>query len=448
MIKKLGVGLLAVWMALTALTTGVVAAPDGTDRTGVAEPFTTLLAQEHNGHYYKYFSSTMSRAGALNFCQEQGGHLVTISDAEENELVRRLFAGKTGSVWIGGDDLQTQGSFTWVTGEPFAYTNWQAGEPDNEAGTERHIRMFEDGGWDDYGHDQLAFVCEWEPGTFEIVPAAGKIMTYGDNSYGFFALLYTWEMAALTCQRMGGHLVTLTSEAEHQFVWNMVYPEDVWLGATDVFKEGRFEWITGETFVYRSWAPGEPSNSGGNQSFVHMYTTGGWDDQSPTDQRYFVCEWNGICQTETGFAETHTFSDWQILTNPDCHREGERSHICVQCGFSETEILPKLAHPYGEWEEIQKISCGSPGRRKRTCAMCGLVETQTEPAWTHQFTDYRQISGSVLIPPIVKERTCELCHYSETVEDWSCVWVTILAVAAVIGVVLGVINYAKAFKKK
>ena len=58
------------------------------------------------------------------------------------------------------------------------------------------------------------------------------------------------------------------------------------------------------------------------------------------------------------------------------------------------------------------------------------------------------VSGSKLIPPIVKEKTCVHCADVQSTEDWSYVWVTIIAVVALIGILIGVINYIRAFKKK
>ena len=67
---------------------------------------------------------------------------------------------------------------------------------------------------------------------------------------------------------------------------------------------------------------------------------------------------------------------------------------------------------------------------------------------SHKYGEIEIISGSKLIPPITKERTCELCGNIEHIKDWSYVWVTVVAGVAAIGVVIGLISYIRAFKRK
>ena len=73
-----------------------------------------------------------------------GGHLVSITSAEENELVARIAGGRT--VWIGG---MRKGSgngtgadhWCWCDGQPWIYANWALGEPNNYGGNENRIQL-------------------------------------------------------------------------------------------------------------------------------------------------------------------------------------------------------------------------------------------------------------------------------------------------------------------
>jgi len=103
----------------------------------------------------------------------------------------------------------------------------------------------------------------------------------------------TWDQARAAAEAMGGHLVTITSEAENNFVANLVTTqgtpnlERYWLGGyqTDpnglgVEPAGSWAWVTGEPWSYTNWATGEPNNgAGGTQHFLHFYPAPpDWDD--------------------------------------------------------------------------------------------------------------------------------------------------------------------------
>ncbi|NBT48967.1 MAG: DUF5011 domain-containing protein, partial [Actinobacteria bacterium] len=98
-----------------------------------------------------------------------------------------------------------------------------------------------------------------------------------------------WDQAKADAEARGGHLATITSEQENQFLLNLfsgladgsVRP---WLGATDAVQEGSWKWVTGETWNYSRWAPGEPDNAAGTQHYLwtgilyHGSSNQLWDD--------------------------------------------------------------------------------------------------------------------------------------------------------------------------
>ena len=91
----------------------------------------------------------------------------------------------------------------------------------------------------------------------------------------------TWHEAARRSMNkyfrgMQGHLVTVTSASEDQFVRDNLLVEElatrgVWIGLTDVLRETHFRWITGEPYSYSNWAS--------------------WPEQQPDDFR--EADWHG-----------------------------------------------------------------------------------------------------------------------------------------------------------
>ena len=101
----------------------------------------------------------------------------------------------------------------------------------------------------------------------------------------------TWEAARDRAEDMGGHLVTITSPAENQFVAWMVHSygyadlQRYWLGgyqdfslASDCEPQNCWAWVTGEQW-WDNWYFGEPNNGvGGTQHYLHYWRSPGWFD--------------------------------------------------------------------------------------------------------------------------------------------------------------------------
>jgi hypothetical protein len=80
-------------------------------------------------HCYRAFATTAAWDAAQMRCEGRGGHLATVHSAAEFDVVRAL-TGTTNS-WLGGTDAPTEGTWRWVTGEPWLSTFWASPQPDN-----------------------------------------------------------------------------------------------------------------------------------------------------------------------------------------------------------------------------------------------------------------------------------------------------------------------------
>ena len=108
-----------------------------------------------SGHSYSLLDPMNWTAGEAA-AVAMGGHLATVNDAAENEFLRAQILGFDGADrrgWIGLTDDGHEGTFTWTSGEPLIYTNWNGGEPNNTSGTggpENFVEMFgSNGQWND-----------------------------------------------------------------------------------------------------------------------------------------------------------------------------------------------------------------------------------------------------------------------------------------------------------
>lgn len=137
-----------------------------------------------NGKAYGAINATIydHYAGAEAIANSYGGHLVTITSEAEQAIVYNLLQAAT---YSGGYNFvhylglrKSGGSYAWVTGEPFSYSNWSSGYPKNDSNHTDAI-MRREGGWESY-HKNASYtgpfnctfntyldhngviVCEWD----------------------------------------------------------------------------------------------------------------------------------------------------------------------------------------------------------------------------------------------------------------------------------------------
>ena len=137
-----------------------------------------------NGHWYQriVIPGGITWTAARVQATVRGGHLATISTAGENTFV--LQSSEVGSwatrygPWLGGfqtsQAVEPGGGWTWVTEEPWTFTNWDGLEPNNGCSTnpnENALQFINFGtGWNDIPDDGrcdtegpvVHFMVEWD----------------------------------------------------------------------------------------------------------------------------------------------------------------------------------------------------------------------------------------------------------------------------------------------
>jgi len=134
-----------------------------------------------NDHYYEavLVPGGVTWNNASLIASNRGGYLATISSSNENAFVFGLVSHDTNfwilrdkwyGPWLGGVQLpgspEPAGGWTWVTGEPFTYTNWGSGQPNNNQtnlyGNENRIQFLGQtapaGTWNDVNETNSPFV--------------------------------------------------------------------------------------------------------------------------------------------------------------------------------------------------------------------------------------------------------------------------------------------------
>ncbi|KAM8794358.1 brevican core protein [Eudromia elegans] len=98
--------------------------------------------------------------------------------------------------------------------------------------------------------------------------------------YKHFSTRRSWEDAEGQCRHHGGHLATILTPEEQDFI-NDQYREYQWIGLNDRTIEGDFQWADGSPLLYENWHPGQPDSyflSGENCVVMVWHDGGQWSD--------------------------------------------------------------------------------------------------------------------------------------------------------------------------
>ena len=146
-----------------------------------------------NNHYYVLTSSPKPWLDAQAEAVSLGGNLVTINDQPEQNFLKRVFFSgpdEYRTFWIGLNDIDEEGNFVWVSGEPVTFTNWAPGQPDDylPGNDATHINFapdFNNGAWNDLWIDVDQWLGEDVYGIIELtVPPAGiALVQEGPNTF-------------------------------------------------------------------------------------------------------------------------------------------------------------------------------------------------------------------------------------------------------------------------
>merc|ERR1719193_2219528 len=104
----------------------------------------------------------MNWPNSRDYCIAQGANLVEItSEAEQAAITAKIRAEGWSrfNFWIGLTDLDSEGTFKWLSGQAVNYTNWKSGEPNNRGhqGGPEDCAHIGDGGrtWNDMPCDDI-----------------------------------------------------------------------------------------------------------------------------------------------------------------------------------------------------------------------------------------------------------------------------------------------------
>lgn len=131
-------------------------------------------AAAFDGHYYKVYQQSGSWEDAVAFCESLGGHLATITSAEEDSFIYHWKESEgVANAYFGLYKSAYDSTWHWVSEEPVEYLNWHSGEPSGGSekygmyysGFSSNKNQWNDGNWGNgtwYDGNTITFICEWD----------------------------------------------------------------------------------------------------------------------------------------------------------------------------------------------------------------------------------------------------------------------------------------------
>ena len=309
---------------------------------------TPVVRRSYNGHIYAVYDANTWYDHCKQIAEEiMGGHLVTITSAEEDAFVRNLITyGNYEHYWIGGTDTASEGTFNWSTGESMSYTNWTSGEPNNTGGTEHYMEMYKSTGlWNDNSNncDGTGFVVEIESQT-ELTSGV-----YNGNRYTVFESNMTWTEARTYCEMLGGHLAYVNSAEEDAFIYSLTSTGSkggYWLGGENITRGGTYQWADGTDLTYDNWDTGQADNYDGIEHYLEIWPSGKWNDAPNIESLGFVCEFENTFSKNisvVGKTDTAIEISWtgvMYATGYNVYVDGKKFDTTTDVSYEITGLNP------------------------------------------------------------------------------------------------------------
>nr|XP_015192104.1 PREDICTED: brevican core protein [Lepisosteus oculatus] len=176
--------------------------------------------------------------------------------------------------------------------------------------------------------------------------------------YKHFSHRQGWEVAEQHCRMLGGHLVSVMTPEEQDFINNQ-YKEYQWTGLNDKTIEGDFRWSDGNPLLYENWYRGQPDSYflSGEDCVVMVWHDGGrWSDVPCNYHLSYTCK-----RGTSSCGQPPVVANAMMFGKPRARYE-THSVVRYHCKEGYLQRRSPLARclPGGVWERPQVVCVPAP----------------------------------------------------------------------------------------
>ncbi|XP_035502673.2 neurocan core protein isoform X2 [Scophthalmus maximus] len=180
------------------------------------------------------------------------------------------------------------------------------------------------------------------------------------HCYRYFSRRHTWEDGEKDCREHSGHLASIHSLAEQNFVRGLSH-DNTWIGLNDRTVEDDFQWTDRMDLQYENWRENQPDNffAGGEDCVVMIsHENGKWNDVPCNYNLPYVCK-KGTVLCGAPPPVDNAFLIGRKRSHYDIH-----SVVRYQCadGFLQRHVPTAKCRANGKWDR-PKIICIKSARR-------------------------------------------------------------------------------------
>ncbi|KAM6451463.1 macrophage mannose receptor 1 [Liasis olivaceus] len=259
------------------------------------------------GDFYQINSfSALTWGEARKSCQQQNAELLSIMDLHELAYLTGLTNALETNYWIGLNNPDIGSGWQWTNDQPLRYLNWAPGSPSSETGKNCGSMQAKNSRWiNNMCEKKSGYICKRINSSVQASAAPSddlKPIKCQDGWVGYAKHCYhlnrdrkTWKDASASCQKYGGHLISIHNIEEYSFVFSQLgyKPTDnLWIGLNDQKTPSYFEWSDGTTVRFIKWQKGEPTLITNVQEdcVVMSGENGYWADNFCEEELGYICK--------------------------------------------------------------------------------------------------------------------------------------------------------------